>query len=189
VVAATHRDLRAAVAGGTFREDLYYRLSVFPIELPPLRARRDDIPALIEHFARRLAERRGLSYVGVDPSSLERLMAYDWPGNVRELANVVERAMILSDGGPLQFEDVAPQTMAAARADGAWVSPTTAIHGNLREGMRAQEKKLIEDALEACQGRVSGARGAARRLGIPPATLDNKIRLYQIDKTGFRPRP
>ena len=189
VVAATHRDLRAAVAGGTFREDLYYRLSVFPIELPPLRARRDDIPALIEHFARRFAERRGLSYVGVDPSSLERLMAYDWPGNVRELANVVERAMILSDGGPLQFEDLVPQTIAAARADGAWVSPTTAIRGNLREGMRAQEKKLIEDALEACQGRVSGARGAARRLGVPPATLDNKIRLFQIDKARFRPKP
>ena len=189
VVAATHRDLREAVAAGSFREDLYYRLSVFPIELPPLRERRDDIPALVEHFASRLAARRGLLYVGVDPGSLERLMSYDWPGNVRELANVVERAMILSDGGPLQFEDLVPTTMAAPRPDGAWVSPATAIHGNLREGMRAQEKKLIEDALETCQGRVSGARGAAQRLGIPPATLDNKIRLYQIDKTRFRPRP
>jgi formate hydrogenlyase transcriptional activator len=189
VVAATHRDLRAAVAAGTFREDLYYRLSVFPIELPPLRERRDDVPALVEHFARRLAVQRGLSYVGVDPDSLDRLMAYDWPGNVRELANVVERAMILSDGGRLQFEDLVPQTMAAPRADGAWVSPATAIQGNLRQGMRAQEKKLIEDALDACQGQVSGARGAARRLGIPPATLDNKIRLYQIDKTRFRPKP
>jgi formate hydrogenlyase transcriptional activator len=189
VVAATHRDLRAAVAAGTFREDLYYRLSVFPIELPPLRERRDDIPALVEHFARRLAARRGLRYVGVDPGSLERLMAYDWPGNVRELANVVERAMILSDGGPLQLEDLVPQTMDTPRADGVWVSPATAIHGNLREGLRAQERKLIEDALETCQGRVSGARGAARRLGIPPATLDNKIKLYQIDKNCFRPKP
>ena len=189
VVAATHRDLRAAVAGDTFREDLYYRLSVFPIELPPLRERRDDVPALVEHFARRLAARRGLRYVGVDPGSLDRLMAYDWPGNVRELANVVERAMILSDGGPLQLEDFVPQAMDTPRADGAWVSPAAGTHGNLREGLRAQEKKLIEDALEACKGRVSGARGAASRLGIPPATLDNKIRLYQIDKTRFRPRP
>jgi formate hydrogenlyase transcriptional activator len=108
---------------------------------------------------------------------------------VRELANVVERAMILSDGGPLQLEDLVPQAMDMPRADGAWVSPAAGTHGNLREGLRAQEKKLIEDALEACKGRVSGARGAASRLGIPPATLDNKIRLYQIDKTRFRPKP
>jgi formate hydrogenlyase transcriptional activator len=189
VIAATHRDLRACVAGGTFREDLYYRLSVFPIELPPLRARRDDLPALVEHFASRLAGQRGLRYVGIEPASLERLMAYEWPGNIRELANVVERAMILSDGGPLQLEDLVPEPARGLPGDGSSVAAGTSVHGNLREGLRAQERKLIEDALADCSGRVSGARGAAQRLGMPPATLDNKIRLLQIDKARFRPKP
>jgi formate hydrogenlyase transcriptional activator len=189
VIAATHRDLRACVAGGTFREDLYYRLSVFPIQLPPLRERPDDIPALVEHFARRLAKRRGLLYVGIDPASLERLMTYDWPGNVRELGNVVERAMILSTGGPLQLDDFAQDLTADPRTEESWRAPATSAHGNLREQLQAQEKRLIEDALEACHGRVAGPRGAARHLGIPRATLDNKIRLFHIDKTRFLPKP
>jgi formate hydrogenlyase transcriptional activator len=189
VITATHRDLRAGVAAGTFREDLYYRLSVFPIMLPPLRARPEDIPALVEHFGRLHAARCGLRYVGIEPTSLEAMLAYDWPGNVRELGNVVERAMILSAGGPLRLEDGMLEPVSAPRTAGSWIAPEAATHGNLREGLRAQERRLIEDALEACHGRVSGSRGAARRLGIPPATLDNKIRLYQIDKTRFRPRP
>ena len=189
VIAATHRDLRTCVAGGTFREDLYYRLSVFPIELPPLRERLDDIPALVEHFASRLAGQRGLRYVGIHPASLDRLMAYEWPGNVRELANVVERAVILSDGGPLELEELVPESAKGPRGDGSWVATEASVQGNLREGLRAREKQLIEDALAACGGRVSGARGAAQRLGIPPATLDNKIRLCHIDKTRFRPKP
>jgi formate hydrogenlyase transcriptional activator len=188
VVVATNRDLRAGVEAGTFREDLYYRLSVFPIVLPPLRARRDDIPALVEHFGRLHAARRGLRYVGVEPASLEAMMAYDWPGNVRELGNVVERAMILSTGGPLRLDEGMLEPLSATRPAGTWIAPEASAHGNLREGLRAQEKRLIEDALEVCQGRVSGARGAAQRLGIPPATLDNKIRLYHIDKMRFRPR-
>jgi formate hydrogenlyase transcriptional activator len=189
VITATHRDLRAAVAAGTFREDLYYRLSVFPIVLPPLRARLEDIPGLVEHFGRLHAARCGLRYVGIEPASLDAMMAYDWPGNVRELGNVVERAMILSAGGPLRLEDGMLEPMSAPRTAGSWIAPEASAHGNLREGLRAQERRLIEDALEACHGRVSGSRGAARRLGIPPATLDNKIRLYQIDKMRFRPRP
>jgi formate hydrogenlyase transcriptional activator len=189
VIAATNRDLRAGVTAETFREDLYYRLSVFPIVLPPLRARRDDIPALVEHFGRLHAARRGLQYVGIAPSSLEIMMAYDWPGNVRELGNVVERAMILSTGGPLRLDDGMLEPLSSPRPAAAWVAPEASAHGNLREGLRAQEKRLIEDALEACHGRVSGAQGAARYLGIPPATLDNKIRLYHIDKLRFRPRP
>jgi len=188
VIAATNRDLRAGVAAGTFREDLYYRLSVFPIALPPLRARRDDIPALVEHFGRFHAARRGLQYVGIEPHSLQAMMAYDWPGNVRELGNVVERAMILSNGGPLRLDDGVLETLSAPRPGASWIAPGASAHGNLREGLRAQEKRLIEDALEACQGRVSGVGGAARRLGMPPATLDNKIRLYHIDKLRFRPR-
>jgi len=189
VIAATHRDLRTSVAQSSFREDLYYRLSVFPIEVPPLRERRDDVPALVEYFARRFAERRGLNYTGIDPQSLGRMIEYDWPGNVRELANLVERAMILSEGGPLRLDDQAMELSSVPRSEGAWIAPAAVARGNLREGLRAREKKLIEEALEACEGQVAGSRGAARRLGIPPATLDNKIRLYHIDKGRFRPRP
>ncbi len=189
VIAATHRDLRTSVAQASFREDLYYRLSVFPIELPPLRERRDDIPALVEYFARRLAERRGLNYAGIDPESLGRMMDYDWPGNVRELGNLVERATILSEGGPLRLDEQMMELSSVPRPEGSWIAPAAVARGNLREGLRAQEKKLIEEALEACEGRVAGTRGAARRLGIPPATLDNKIRLYHIDKARFRPKP
>jgi len=189
VIAATHRDLRACVASGTFREDLYYRLSVFPIQLPPLRERPDDIPALVEHFARRLAKQRGLLHVGIDPASLERLIAYDWPGNVRELGNVVERAMILSTGGPLQLDDLGLDLTAEPSTEGLWRAPAASTHGSLREQLHAQEKRLIEEALEACRGRVAGPRGAARQLGIPRATLDNKIRLFHIDKARFLPKP
>jgi DNA-binding NtrC family response regulator len=116
------------------------------------------------------------------------MLAYDWPGNVRELGNVVERALILSTGGPLELDDGMFEPVPSERPADSWIAPEAAARGNLREGLRAQEKRLIEDALEACQGRVSGARGAAQRLGIPPATLENKIRLYQIDKLRFRPR-
>jgi formate hydrogenlyase transcriptional activator len=189
VIAATNHDLRASLAAGTFREDLYYSLSVFPILLPPLRTRPEDIPALVEHFGRLHAAQRGLRYVGIEPASLEAMMAYDWPGNVRELGNVVERATILSTGGPLRLDDGMLEPLPGTRPAGVWIAPNASAHGNLREGLRAQEKRLIEDALEACEGRVSGTRGAARRLGIPPATLDNKIRLYHIDKMRFRPRP
>jgi len=189
VIAATHRDLRSSVADGSFREDLYYRLSVFPIALPPLRERREDIPALVEYFARRFAERRGLDYTGIDPASLRRMMEYDWPGNVRELGNIVERAMILSDGGPLCLDQQSMELSSLPGPDGPWIASAAIARGNLREGLRGQEKKLIEEALAACEGRVAGARGAALRLGIPPATLDNKIRLYHIDKARFRPKP
>jgi transcriptional regulator with GAF, ATPase, and Fis domain len=189
VIAATNRDLRAGVAVGSFREDLYYRLTVFPIMLPPLRARREDIPVLVEHFGRLHSAPRGLQYVGIEPTSLEAMKLYDWPGNVRELGNVVERATILSTGGPLRLEDGILEPLLGPRPAESWIAPDAASRGSLREGLRAQEKRLIEEALEACQGRVSGARGAARRLGIPPATLDNKIRLYHIDKMRFRPQP
>jgi formate hydrogenlyase transcriptional activator len=163
---------------------------VFPIALPPLRERRQDIPDLIEHFGRIHASRRGLQYVGVDSESLSRMMRYDWPGNVRELENVVERATILSDGGPLRIEEsslVPPDvTRAGART---WIAPETAASGDLRSGIRALEIQLIESALQQSQGQVAGRDGAANRLGIPPATLDNKIRLYRIDKSRFAPKP
>ena len=190
VLAATHRDLRAAVAAGSFREDLFYRLSVFPITLPPLRERREDIAALVEHFARIHGGRRGLQYVGVEPESLDRMLHYDWPGNVRELENVIERATILSDGGPLRIEETSLGAPAPDRVGkSAWVAPGPTASGGLRAGLRALEIQLIESALEHCQGQVAGQDGAASRLGIPPATLDNKIRLYRIDKSRFVPKP
>jgi formate hydrogenlyase transcriptional activator len=117
------------------------------------------------------------------------MMEYDWPGNVRELENLVERVMILSEGGPLRLDEQVMELSSVPRPEGSWIAPAAVAGGNLREGLRAQEKELIEEALEACEGRVAGARGAARRLGIPPATLDNKIRLYHIDKARFRPKP
>jgi formate hydrogenlyase transcriptional activator len=190
ILAATHRDLRAAVAAGSFREDLFYRLNVLPITLPPLRERREDIPDLIEHFARIHSARRGLQYVGVETESLDRMLRYDWPGNVRELENVVERATILSDGGPLRIEDGSLPLLVPSRADAqTWVAPETAASGDLRAGIRALEIQLIESALQESQGQVAGRGGAASRLGIPPATLDNKIRVYRIDKSKFLPKP
>jgi transcriptional regulator with GAF, ATPase, and Fis domain len=190
VLAATHRDLRAAVAAGSFREDLYYRMSVFPIVVPPLRDRRQDIPDLIEHFAKFHGTRRGLQYVGVEPESLERMLRYDWPGNVRELENVIERATILSDGGALRIEEASLGPVVPALPNAAtWIAPQIAQAGDLRAGIRGLEIQLIESALQQSKGRVAGDGGAARRLGIPPATLDNKIRLYRIDKSRFVPRP
>ena len=190
LIAATHRDLRAAVTSGSFREDLYYRLSVFPILLPPLRERGQDVAELIEHFGRIHAARRGLQYVGVEPESLARMLRYDWPGNVRELENVVERATILSDGGPLRIEESALALPDAARpGTKVWIAPETGKSGDLRAGIRALEIQLIESALQESHGQVAGRDGAASRLGIPPATLDNKIRIYRIDKSRFVPKP
>jgi len=190
VLAATHRDLRAAVAAGSFREDLFYRLSVFPLTLPPLRARRDDIPDLVGHFARIHSARRGLQYVGIDIESLDRMLRYDWPGNVRELENVVERATILSDGGPLRLEDGSlPLTEPRLGETTPGGVAATAPAGDLRAGIRAFEIQRIESALQESQGQVAGRGGAASRLGIPPATLDNKIRVYRIDKSRFVPKP
>jgi formate hydrogenlyase transcriptional activator len=187
VIAATHRDLREAVADGGFREDLYYRLSVFPIEVPPLRDRREDIPALVEYFARRHGERRGLGFAGVEPASMKRMMEYAWPGNVRELENAIERAMILSDGGPLRLDEPAIGAEVASGAPARrWVAGEAEGGRDLRSGVRHFERQLIEEALSECHGRVSGPRGAAQKLGMPPATLENKIRLLKIDKYRYR---
>ena len=178
VVAATNRDLEAAIAAGTFRSDLYYRLNVFPIEMPTLRERREDIPLLVEYFLARYARKAGKSFRTLNRKSLDLLQSYPWPGNIRELQNVIERSVIVSDGGIFSVDE-------------SWLSrqPRTHDPGNLLELPRklaTQEKEMIEAALRECRGRVAGSTGAAARLGMPGSTLESKIKSLKIDKNRFR---
>jgi transcriptional regulator with GAF, ATPase, and Fis domain len=177
VIAASNRDLGAAVAQGSFRADLYYRLNVFPVHVPPLRERREDIPLLVEHFVRRYAREIGKPIREVRKSSLDLLRFHEWPGNVRELQNVIERAVIVSDSEALAI-------------DGRWLKSRGAVPSPAPEPeptLAGAEKSAIEDALEATKGRVAGPFGAAMRLGVPSSTLESKIRSLRIDKTRFRP--
>ena len=176
VIAATNRDLPQAVERGEFRPDLFYRLNVFPIDVPPLRDRKDDIPILVEYFTSRHGARLGKSFQKVDRRTMDRLLAYDWPGNVRELENVVERAAILSEGEKLSIDE------ASFGAGGSEGRGAPRADGTLRE----QEARAIETALAASRGRVSGASGAAARLGVPSTTLESKIRKLKIDKYRYR---
>ena len=177
VVAATNRDLEAAIAAGAFREDLFYRLNVFPLEIPPLRQRREDIPLLVEYFVERYATKAGKWITGIDKRSMDLLQSYSWPGNIRELQNVIERSVIVCDTENLSVDE-------------SWVgrgirSVGTAIQP-LSEKLAAQEKELIEAALTESHGKVSGPAGAAARLGIPQSTLDSKIKSLKINKHRFR---
>ena len=175
VIAATNRDLTAETGGGRFRRDLYYRLNVFPIEVPPLRERREDIPVLVEYFASQHGARLGKRIRRVDRASLDRLVAYGWPGNIRELENVVERAMILAEGETLVIEaSLLGREKAAPRGPG----PVRTL--------REAEREAVEAALEASGGRISGKGGAAARLGVPPSTLDSRIARLGLDKARFR---
>ena len=178
VVAATNRDLEAAIAAGTFRSDLYYRLNVFPIEIPTLRERKEDIPLLVTYFLNRYARKAGRHFTAVDKKSLDMLQSYAWPGNIRELQNVIERSVIVSE----------TQTFSV---DESWLSrrpssPDPSIQPNLFNRLPAQEKALIEAALRECGGRVYGPSGAAAKLGIPRSTLETKIRSLKINKHRFK---
>lgn len=178
VIAATNRDLQAAVATGAFRSDLFYRLNVFPIEVPPLRERQQDIPVLVEYFIERYARKAGKSLRGVSTKSLELLQSYPWPGNIRELQNVIERSVILCDTETFSVDEswLAWQP----RADEPSSQP------ELSRKLAAQEKEMIEAALLESGGRVSGPSGAAVKLGIPGSTLDTKIRSLRINKNSFK---
>ena len=169
VIAATNRDLGAAVANGSFRQDLFYRLNVFPIEVPPLRERQDDILMLVEYFVHRYATRAGKTIRSIDKKTLDLLQAYDWPGNIRELQNVIERSVILSSSEVFAVDEswlskqsvrTPPRVAALAPAQGAPRS----------------ERETIEAALAECRGRVGGSSGAAAKLGVPPSTLDHRIK-------------
>ena len=178
VVAATNRDLQAAIAEGKFREDLFYRLNVFPIEVPPLRGRREDIPLLVEYFVDRYASKAGKRITGINKKSMEVLESYSWPGNIRELQNVIERSVIICDSENLSVDESWLERRLAA-ADTASAQP-------LSERLAAQEREMIETALAESKGRVSGPLGAAAKLGIPQSTLDSKIKSLRIDKYRFR---
>jgi transcriptional regulator with GAF, ATPase, and Fis domain len=180
VIAATHRDLRTAIADGRFREDLYYRLNVFPIETPPLRERRDDILILVEYFVRCYARKAGKSIRTIEKETLERLCAYDWPGNIRELQNVIERSVILSSGDVFAVDDV----WLSHESSQATTRAVAALASSEREPRT--EREIIEAALSASRGRVSGPSGAAAKLQIPSSTLEHKIRALKIRKGQFR---
>jgi PAS domain S-box-containing protein len=177
VLAATNRDLQKAIAEGAFRQDLFYRLEVFPIHIPPLRERIEDIPVLVEYFVARFARKSGKNIRSIEKDALELLESYPWPGNIRELENVIERSVIVCETETLTI-------------DPSWLSIGT-LHpqgptGSLGRKSSAEEKELIEKALAEAEGRVSGPSGAAAKLGIPASTLEYKIRLLKINKHQFK---
>ena len=176
VIAATNRDLQAAIEAGTFRSDLFYRLNVFPIAVPPLRERADDIPLLVEYFIDRYARKAGKTIRRVNTRTLDRLRSYPWPGNVRELQNVIERSVIVCDTDEFTVDE-------------SWLSTAPARDSRvLSSTLAGHERTIIEDALRASGGRVFGPSGAAARLGIARSTLESKIRGLGIDKNRFRSR-
>jgi formate hydrogenlyase transcriptional activator len=179
VLAATNRDLEAAVERGTFREDLYYRLNVFPIRIPPLRERVDDIPVLVEYLVERYAKKAGKSIRSIKKQTLELFQAYDWPGNVRELQNVIERAVILCEGETFFIHESWLKGKTGRTSGPVMRQVTTLVE---------REKEVIEAALAASQGRISGPSGAAAKLAIPRQTLESKIKALHIDKLAFRSR-
>ncbi len=177
VVAATNRDLERAVEAGTFRQDLFYRLNVFPIRIPPLRERVDDIPILVEYLIDRYAKKAAKKFKAISKPALELFETYDWPGNVRELQNVIERAVVLCDGDTFSIDE-----MWLKRTSHQAPGPEVPLVATVV----AQEKELIETALAKSNGRIAGPSGAAAKLGIPRQTLESKIRSFGIDKHRFR---
>ena len=177
VIAATNRDLKAAVEAGTFREDLFYRLNVFPLEMPALRERPTDIPILVDHFIQRSAQCAGkaIRYLSAETATL--LQSYDWPGNIRELQNVIERAVIISDSETLSIDErwLSRRSPKPVAADDQPVIT-----------LATQRRDVIEAALKDSCGRVAGPFGAATRLGVPPSTLESTIKALSIDKRRFK---
>jgi len=179
VLAATNRDLEPAVERGALRQDLYYRLNVFPIRIPPLRDRVDDIPVLVEYFVERYAKKAGKSIRRIQRQTLSLFQAYGWPGNVRELQNVIERAIVLCEGDTFSIDE--SWLKGVSRTPGSRTARLTAT-------LASTEKELIEGALASSRGRISGPLGAAVKLGLPRQTLESKIKALQIDKLAFRAR-
>ena len=177
IIAATNRDLPAAIASGTFRADLFYRLNVFPIRVPPLRNRKEDIPMLVEYFVKRYAEKARKQITKIDKNTLKLCQSYHWPGNIRELQNIIERSVILCPGDTFWVDE-------------GWLSsqdaPRPKSSGLLTETLQSHEKELIEAALAESNGKVAGPNGAAAKLGIPRSTLDLKIKQLNIKRHTVR---
>jgi DNA-binding NtrC family response regulator len=178
VIAATNRDLKAGVAKGAYREDLYYRLNVFPVEMPPLRARREDIPLLVEYFVDRYARKAGKSIRRVDKKTLQLLQSYPWPGNIRELQNIIERSLIVCETETFTVDEswLSQRSLDTRSGDKPLLSAKVA----------ATEREIIEEALRTSQGRIFGPSGAAAKLGIARSTLESKIRSLNINKNRFK---
>jgi len=177
IIAATNRDLSGAIASGAFRADLFYRLNVFPIHVPPLRQRQEDIPMLVEYFVERYAEKAGKQISKIDKNTLKLCQSYHWPGNIRELQNIVERSVILCTGDTFSI-------------DAAWLSSKIVagqkVSAPLTKTLQGYERELIEAALAESNGKVAGPNGAAAKLGIPRSTLDLKIKQLNIRKRPTR---
>ncbi|HXM29518.1 MAG TPA: sigma 54-interacting transcriptional regulator [Chthoniobacterales bacterium] len=177
IIAATHRDLPAVIVTGGFRSDLFYRINVFPIEIPPLRERREDIPMLVRYFIDRYARKAGKRIRSVSNKTLELLQSYPWPGNIRELQNVIERSVIVCDTENFSVDE-------------SWLSrgpvPTQSVDQALPEKLAIEEKAMIETALAQTRGQVAGAFGAAAKLGMPASTLESKIKTLRISKRRFK---
>ena len=190
VITATNRNLEEEVQAGRFRQDLFYRLNVFPIQAPPLRERIDDIPVLVDYFVARFARRMGKKINKISTASLDAMMAYSWPGNIRELQNVLERAVILADGDTLQVRAMEGlPVVAASGATPAALSGSPGTYEKSRNDAATAEREKVMEALRQTRGRVSGERGAARILGVPASTLESRIRSLGIDKFQFRQKP
>jgi formate hydrogenlyase transcriptional activator len=172
MIAATHRDLPGLIRDGKFREDLFYRLNVFPIEIPPLRERRDDIPLLVNYFVSTLSRRMGKQIEFVPDDTMEALINHSWRGNVRELANFIERAVILSQGDELQVP-IAELNPSHARG----IAPASTFE--------QAERNVIIEALKSAAGQISGKGGAAERLGLKRTTLQNKMLKLDINRAEY----
>jgi formate hydrogenlyase transcriptional activator len=177
VVAATHHNLEEMIQDKQFRSDLYYRLNVFPISIPPLRERPEDIPLLVWHFVRQFAKRMNKTVDAISSETMQALIRYPWPGNIRELQNVVERSMVIYDKGNLSVKK--------SWLSGKSLQTAQAAHPPFKRSA-TEDREMIGAALAESGGRVSGPSGAAAKLGIPPSTLESKIRSMNIKKYSFR---
>jgi formate hydrogenlyase transcriptional activator len=173
IIAATHRDLSAMIREGKFREDLFYRFNVFPIEIPPLRERREDIPLLVRFFVSRLSRRMQKRIRSVPKSSMEALVSAQWPGNIRELENFIERCVVLTQGDELKVPCIEPRRSAIRT-----VVPAVST-------FKQAERQVIIDALKTASGKIAGKNGAAVRLGLKRTTLQNKMRRLNIARTNY----
>ena len=174
VVAATHRDLEGMILENTFRSDLYYRLNVFPVYIPPLRKRAEDIPLLVWHFVRHFARQMNKTIDTICPATMETLVEYTWPGNIRELQNVIERAVIVHTTGSLAVLKT-------------WLSSRSPERSFTYRRSAEEDREMIRAAVAEAKGRISGPLGAASRLGIPSSTLESKLKSLRIDKYRLKP--